>query len=511
VSDKKSILLIHPPLSKPCEPPPGIAKLAGALKAGGIDCRIYDANLSGILDLLNNPVSANDTWSKRASGNIEKNLRALRTKELYTSIDRYKRVVMDINRVLQVAGRGADVNVSLSNYTSSGLSPVRSDDLMQAAEQFDQNPFYFSFRERLLAYFTEKEPDIVGLSVNFMNQALCAFAMAGFIRNRFPGIRIVFGGGLITSWMNIPGFKNPFAGLIDDLVCGPGEDILLKMCGAENKALPGFWGYDYSLFQVDQYLSPGPVIPYNTARGCYWRKCAFCPEKSEHGGYQPADIRDVCQDIERLKSQVDPCLIHFTDNALSPKFLKHVIKNPPKAPWYGFVRITDHLADPDFARGLKESGCVMLKLGVESGDQAVLDALEKGIDLNTVSKSLQNLKASGIATYVYLLFGTPVESRRSAEKTLEFTLAHAHAHAIDFLNLAVFNLPAYSEDAEKLDTVEFYQGDLSLYKEFVHPKGWNRNKVRQFLAKEFKNLSAIKAIINNDPPFFTSNHAPFLN
>jgi hypothetical protein len=78
------------------------------------------------------------------------------------------------------------------------------------------------------------------------------------------------------------------------------------------------------------------------------------------------------------------------------------------------------------------------------------------------------------------------------------------------LNLAVFNLPAYSEDAGGLDTVEFYRGDLSLYKEFVHPKGWNRDKVRQFLSKKFKRSPAIKAILNQDPPFFTSNHAPFL-
>ena len=50
--DKKSILLIHPPLAKPGEPPAGIARLAGFLKRGGVDCRIYDANLEGISDLL---------------------------------------------------------------------------------------------------------------------------------------------------------------------------------------------------------------------------------------------------------------------------------------------------------------------------------------------------------------------------------------------------------------------------------------------------------------------------
>jgi radical SAM superfamily enzyme YgiQ (UPF0313 family) len=150
----------------------------------------------------------------------------------------------------------------------------------------------------------------------------------------------------------------------------------------------------------------------------------------------------------------------------------------------------------------------MLKLGVESGDQKVLDSLEKGIDLSVASKALGNLKSAGVSTYVYLLFGTPSETRKSAEKTLAFTLAHAPA--IDFLNLAVFNLPAFSEDAAGLETNEFYPGDLSLYREFVHPHGWNRDQVRRFLENEFKKSAPIRAILHHDPPFFTSNHAPFL-
>ena len=52
----------------------------------------------------------------------------------------------------------------------------------------------------------------------------------------------------------------------------------------------------------------------------------------------------------------------------------------------------------------------MLKLGVESGDQAVLDRMQKGIDLQTASLALKTLKRAGIASYVYLLFGTPGET-----------------------------------------------------------------------------------------------------
>ena len=41
------MLLINPPVVKPCEPPAGIARLSMALKSRGIDCRLYDANLAG--------------------------------------------------------------------------------------------------------------------------------------------------------------------------------------------------------------------------------------------------------------------------------------------------------------------------------------------------------------------------------------------------------------------------------------------------------------------------------
>ena len=61
--------------------------------------------------------------------------------------------------------------------------------------------------------------------------------------------------------------------------------------------------------------------------------------------------------------------------------MKRLADHPPGVPWYGFVRITRHLTDLDFCMALKRSGCVMLKLGLESGDQRVLDGLQKGINL----------------------------------------------------------------------------------------------------------------------------------
>jgi radical SAM superfamily enzyme YgiQ (UPF0313 family) len=163
--------------------------------------------------------------------------------------------------------------------------------------------------------------------------------------------------------------------------------------------------------------------------------------------------------------------------------------------------------DLEFCRALKRSGCRMLKLGLESGDQGVLDTMRKGIDLATASQVLKNLHAAGIAAYVYLLFGTPAETIKEARKTLTFVVAHSDA--ITFLNLAVFNMPVCGQEAGEYEDEQFYEGDLSLYTAFRHPRGWDRKAVRRFLDTEFKKHPAVSAILKKDPPIFTSNHAAF--
>jgi radical SAM superfamily enzyme YgiQ (UPF0313 family) len=148
----------------------------------------------------------------------------------------------------------------------------------------------------------------------------------------------------------------------------------------------------------------------------------------------------------------------------------------------------------------------MLKLGLESGSQAVLDAMQKGNNLAWSSAALKSLKMAGIATYVYLLFGTPWETETEAQETLDFVAKHSPY--IDFLNIAVFNLPATSPDACQLRTKGFYDGDLSLYTDFFHPHGWDRRHVKKFLDKQLRRHSAIQPILRRHPLGFGSNHAP---
>jgi len=510
IGEGKGLLIIHPPAAKACEAPGGPARLAGALTAGGVACRLWDANLEGQLALMASAAQAtcgdSDTWTRRAARHREANLTALRSPELYAHQDRYGRAVRDTNRLLWAAARPSGVRLNLVDYEDGRLNPVRSADLLAAAAEPAANPFHAWFAERLPEILAEMPVSHVGLSINYLSQALTAFAMIGHVRREYPSLRIILGGGLVTSWMRRPGWRAPFGGLADGMIDGPGEAPLLALFGKGHAG--GFDRPDFDGLPLAGYLAPGVVLPYSASSGCWWQRCSFCPELAEGTTYRPVPPGQVLADLRALAERLRPALIHLLDNALSPAILKALAAEPPGAPWYGFARITEHLADRDFCRRLRDSGCVMLKLGLESGDAGVLKALKKGIDPALAATVLENLAEAGIATYVYLLFGTPAETAEAARRTLAFT--ETHAGGIGFLNLAIFNLPAWGPETDRLDTGAFYEGDLPLYRSFVHPQGWNRGEVRRFLEGEFKKAPAIAQILRRDPPYFTSNHAPFL-
>jgi hypothetical protein len=528
------MLLIFPPVAKPCEPPAGVAKLAGALKAHDIACTILDSNLEGLLFLLQQPKSAQDTWTRRSLKNISSNLAALRDTGTYRSLSRYSRAVHELQRALEVSATDTRAILGLADYHDNMLSPVRSADLISAATNPGKNPYFLYFSKRLPeiikeSCYSQRHPSPllkagsrrkegqkntddkeytaglnIGFSLNYLSQALTTFAMIGYIKQEFPRLKIVLGGGLISTWMKRPGFKNPFGGLVDHLIYGPGEGPLLSLFDV-NEPKPDYATPDYAGLPLQAYLSPGFILPYSGSSGCYWSKCSFCPETAEDNPYLPIPAGQAMSELQALVAKMRPLLVHLLDNAISPKLMQELSFNPLGVPWYGFARISKDLLDKDYCMALKRAGCAMLKLGLESGDQSVLDGMQKGIDLEEAADVIKNLNQVGIATYIYLLFGTPAETIVEARKTLEFVVHHADA--ISYLNIAIFNMPLCSGDAGTYETEQFYDGDLSLYTGFKHPLGWDRKMVRHFLDTEFKRHPTIAAILKREPPLFTSNHA----
>jgi Fe-S oxidoreductase len=501
------MLLVYPPSARIPEPPLGIARLGGALRAAGIDASCLDLNLEGKLYLLSLELEGRDAWTRGALKRRSSSIEALRDIGTYGLPDAYMRAVKDLGRALKAASQS---RVSLDDYSETERSPLKRADLVEAGRNFEENLFYPFFARRLGDALRETGDPWLGVSVCFLSQALCALAIAGIAKAARPGLKVVLGGGLVTSWLATGALapSEDFGGLVDRLVAGRGEEALEAMLGLKSEGPssrpepPSFAGLD-----LDAYLAPRRIVPYNFSSGCPWKSCRFCPETAEGMPYSGLGAGRAMEELRSLAADYDPGLLHFTDSEVSPLYLRSLSKEGPGLPWYGFARFSSALLDPDFCAALSRSGCAMLQLGLESADQEVLDAMGKGTRLDEIDAILRNLKAASIGTYVYVLFGTPWEDRDAALKTRDY-LASRNG-LIDFLNIAIFNLPASGPEARRLETSPFYEGDLSLYRRFAHPSGWGRARVRDFVAREVEGLTEIRDIVKRTPPVFSSSHAPF--
>ena len=415
--------------------------------------------------------------------------------------------------------------LTLSDYQYEGYSVFNPEDLDLFSRGDVHTLFHPYFQDELIPQVELQQPKIVAISINYLHQAFPAFELAGMLRRQDPNLQLIAGGGLITSWqepLQRLGYRlSPF----DRLVFGPGEASLVAL--AKESAPAGYYlsdisevGFvpDFSFAEFSQYLSPQAIIPVSASRGCYWQKCLFCPEATApvhpYGSIQADIFPDL---LRQLSARHGATTFHLTDNAIPINILKNLGNRSgdlKHLSWFGFVRFEPVLEDLAFVQSLADSGCRMLQLGLESGSQVVLDRLGKGIKLESAAKILENLSASRISSYVYIMLGSPGETEADAEMTLNFL--EEHAEKIGFLNISIMNLPRGSE---LLDNPQLYGIDssqlqdekspLGLYYGFQSATGWGRAAARKFLQQRLLGSPAIRRIVNRNPPLFSSNHAFF--
>ncbi|MDW7644388.1 MAG: radical SAM protein [Desulfuromonadales bacterium] len=527
----QDLLLIHPPAAKPAEPPLGMASLLGHLRGHGFTVAALDANLEAYLYLLEtsrlegalgpSPSRA----LQRAVRHARSSLDLLRSPESLQSFARYSTAVHHLNQALSVYnGEGGRERLTLGDYQHGDLSEFSPADLDRAAAGEVSTLFAPYFREQVLPQLEEQRPRWVALSVNYRHQVLPAFELAGMIRRQLPDIGLVGGGGMFTSWKPFLQQGRQRFTCFDHIGFGPGEAVLGRLLDGPNPA--GAYDLedssaiaftpDYSFAPFARYLSPVPVLPLAASRGCYWQKCLFCPEATSptHPWAAVGDA-DFVPWLLELSARYGTGHLHLSDNAIPPRLLRAMAARADEMAalrWHGFVRFEKALLDPHLVQDLAAGGCRLLQLGLESGSQAVLDRLGKGTRLTDVSAILRNLQRAGIATYVYIMLGTPGETEADAEATRRFL--EEHAEAVTFLNVAIMNLPRQSEMLTRPDDFGIEgarlpadRESLGLYETFQASSGWGRREARRFLQQRLLASPAVRAMVNRVPPLFTSSHA----
>jgi anaerobic magnesium-protoporphyrin IX monomethyl ester cyclase len=166
---------------------------------------------------------------------------------------------------------------------------------------------------------------------------------------------------------------------------------------------------------------PGGVL---TSRGCPAR-CTFCANVVTGRGFRFRSAANVVAELNALHARDGSCFFPFWDDALTAKIprlntLCETIERSIQFPlrFSAITRAT--LVTPDLLRTMKRAGLVHVNFGVESGDDAILRIIKKGIKTEHVVRALEWAKAEGLQTACNFMLGFPEDSPVSLERTARF-------------------------------------------------------------------------------------------
>ncbi len=145
-----------------------------------------------------------------------------------------------------------------------------------------------------------------------------------------------------------------------------------------------------------------------TSRGCPYR-CNWCAKPVFGSRYAQRSADNVAQELERLKEAVAPDHIWFADDifGLTKKwihdFARAVVERQIRTPFTMQSRV--NLMKPSVVADLADSGAEEVWLGVESGSQRILDAMDKGTTLAQIREGTRTLKAHGVRACWFIQLG----------------------------------------------------------------------------------------------------------
>ena len=173
-----------------------------------------------------------------------------------------------------------------------------------------------------------------------------------------------------------------------------------------------------------------------TSRGCPYR-CVFCYRSKERSKTRFRSPSNIVDEIEEVVNRYNIKFISFHDDTLTLhrkrvlKMCDEIIERGLYIQWFCLAR-ADTL-DRELLIKMKKAGLIGLSIGVESGNQKILDSAKKETRLEQYRVAFKLLANIEIETRGSFMFGLPHETTKTMRDTINF------AKSLD-LNKAFFNI-----------------------------------------------------------------------
>ncbi|MEJ2658234.1 MAG: radical SAM protein [Desulfobacterales bacterium] len=319
----------------------------------------------------------------------------------------------------------------------------------------------------------QQDPKVVALSTTFLTNIKLVKNVTGTIRRFAPDIKIILGGPLVynsyllylmkdsnydTDSCNQDFFfLNQERELHKDIdlfiVDEQGESTLYRVVTAIKNsedllAIPNlaYYNRDNKLVFThrksednsfeedlvnwrevpDEYLSP--IFPVRGSRGCPF-KCSYCNFCSGRK-FRLKNLDIVAKEVSALADTGKVRIIRFTDDNLFltrrhvEKYAKMLIKAAKGLKWSSFIRASS--ITKDNVGLLKDSGCILAQIGMESGSKKILEAMNKKDTSKNYLRVIELLNVNGISTQLYFIVGFPGETQETMNETIQMINHFSH-------------------------------------------------------------------------------------
>ena len=356
------------------------------------------------------------------------------------------------------------------------------------------------------------QPDAVGFTATtagFMG----GYRLAVKLKQARPDLTVLFGGPHPTSlWARL---LREFPA-VDVIVVGEGEETLLELLRADlvpSRDIPGiaFRGPDgeailsgprRAISDLDQLPYPAyekligypaayplpifnyprsPATTFITSRGCPY-SCSYCDRSVFGSSFRAHSAEYLVDHLAFLKARYGIRHVNiYDDNFILDRrrveeFVDRLCSRDLGISFNCIGR--PDLLDASLIRTLKRGGCWMINLGVESGDQDLIDQHRTRSDLDAVAQTVRHVREAGIRVKGLFMMGIPGET----EDSLARTVAYALRHPFSDVNITKFTpfpgSPIYNRILEYGDFDEDW--DKMNCANFVFiPRGFTRERLEE--------------------------------
>jgi len=300
-------------------------------------------------------------------------------------------------------------------------------------------------------------PDIIGITA-MTGTIYSAWLIAKTIKARYPKSKIVLGGhhpsvlpeeslerefidivvigeGEITMKEIAESFQSGFANIsqISGIVFKTGSNMFKHnivrryIKNLDEIPFPAWHLFPFPEKYVPEAYRKTPTTIIFTSRGCPYR-CTFCYSGVYGKTFRKRSPRNIIAEIKHLKEhygikEFQICDDNFIlDAKRTHEFCELLDKEKINMPWAsaGGMRVNTVVKHPALIMRMAKAGCYRTAIGIESGNQTIINNIKKDIDLEQVRKAVKILNNAKIIVGGFFMIGNYGENEETVKDTIDF-------------------------------------------------------------------------------------------